>query len=130
MTTVVQVRQGERPIGAYLVDDHSAVYRPALDVTRPGHRRRLGRRGLGRRRAPPPAGHRIRLDGTRRLAEPEAPEHPTTARRPQPAMVGTPAAGTPPGGPAVSRRPAGTAAVDPGRRAGRAPLRGGPAPSS
>jgi hypothetical protein len=36
MTTVVQVRQGERPIGAYLVDDHTAVYRPAVDVTRLG----------------------------------------------------------------------------------------------
>ena len=36
MTTVVQVRQGERPIGAYLLDDHSAVYRPAVDVTRLG----------------------------------------------------------------------------------------------
>jgi hypothetical protein len=36
MTTVVQVRQGERPIGAYLVGDHSAVYRPVVDVTRLG----------------------------------------------------------------------------------------------
>ena len=36
MTTVVQIRQGERPIGAYVVDDHSAVYRPAVDVTRLG----------------------------------------------------------------------------------------------
>jgi hypothetical protein len=33
MTTVVEVRQGERPIGAYLVDEHSAVYHPAVDVT-------------------------------------------------------------------------------------------------
>ena len=33
MTTVVQVRQGERPVGAYIVEDHSAVYQPAVDVT-------------------------------------------------------------------------------------------------
>ncbi len=36
MTTVVEVRRGKRPIGAYLVDEHSAVYRPAVDVTRLG----------------------------------------------------------------------------------------------
>jgi hypothetical protein len=36
MTTVVQVRRGDRPIGAYVVGDHSAVYRPAVDVTRLG----------------------------------------------------------------------------------------------
>jgi hypothetical protein len=33
MTTVHEVRQGERPIGVYIVDDDSAVYRPAVDVT-------------------------------------------------------------------------------------------------
>jgi hypothetical protein len=33
MTTVHEVRRGERPIGVYVVDDHSAVYRPAVDVT-------------------------------------------------------------------------------------------------
>jgi hypothetical protein len=36
MTTVVEVREGERPIGAYIVDDHKAVYRSAVDVTRLG----------------------------------------------------------------------------------------------
>jgi hypothetical protein len=36
MTNVVEVRQGERPIGAYLIDERSAVYRPAVDVTRLG----------------------------------------------------------------------------------------------
>ena len=36
MTTVVEVRQGDRPVGAYFVDEHSAVYRPAVDVTRLG----------------------------------------------------------------------------------------------
>ncbi len=36
MSSVVQVRQGERPIGAYVVGDDSAVYRPAVDVTRLG----------------------------------------------------------------------------------------------
>jgi len=36
MTSVVQVRQGERPIGAYVVGDGSAAYRPAVDVTRLG----------------------------------------------------------------------------------------------
>jgi len=33
MTTVHEVRRGERPIGVYVVDDHSAVCRPAVDVT-------------------------------------------------------------------------------------------------
>ena len=36
MTSVVQVREGERPIGAYVVNAESAVYRPAVDVTRLG----------------------------------------------------------------------------------------------
>jgi hypothetical protein len=36
MTTVVEVRQGERPIGAYLINDHTAEYRPAVDLTRLG----------------------------------------------------------------------------------------------
>ena len=36
MTTVHEVRQGERPIGVYIVGDDSAVYRPAVDVTRLG----------------------------------------------------------------------------------------------
>jgi hypothetical protein len=36
MTTMVPVRDGERPIGVYLLGDHTAVYRPAVDVTRLG----------------------------------------------------------------------------------------------
>src|SRR5919107_2158726 len=36
MTSVLEVRQGDRPIGAYVVGDGSAVYRPAVDATRLG----------------------------------------------------------------------------------------------
>ncbi len=36
MTSVVQVRQGERPVGAYVVGDGAAVFHPAVDVTRLG----------------------------------------------------------------------------------------------
>ncbi|HET6531947.1 MAG TPA: hypothetical protein VFH03_15260 [Actinoplanes sp.] len=36
MTTVVPVRDGERPIGVYLVGEDTAVYRPAVDVTKLG----------------------------------------------------------------------------------------------
>lgn len=33
---LIEVRDGDRPVGAYLVGDHSVVYRPAVDVTRLG----------------------------------------------------------------------------------------------
>jgi len=36
MTTVVPVQQGERPVGAYLVRDEAACFRPVVDVTRLG----------------------------------------------------------------------------------------------
>src|SRR4051812_36128240 len=36
MTTVVQVREGERPIGAYVVNEPPAVSRPAVAVPRLG----------------------------------------------------------------------------------------------
>ena len=36
MTTMVPVRDGDRPIGVYVLGDHTAVYRPAVDVTRLG----------------------------------------------------------------------------------------------
>jgi hypothetical protein len=36
MTSLVQVRQGERPLGAYVLNGSSAEFRPAVDVTRLG----------------------------------------------------------------------------------------------
>ena len=36
MTTMVPVRDGDHPIGVYVLDEHTAVYRPAVDVTRLG----------------------------------------------------------------------------------------------